>query len=116
MKSILVGMGAAAMLVCAGQACADGKDVYEQVCSKCHRTGLNGAPKAGNKTAWEPRVKAGLESLYHSALNGKNEMPAKGGKERLSDDEVKSAVEYLVGLAGLIAEGGGNRGISSEAH
>lgn len=115
MKSILAGMTAAAMLLFAGQACADGKEVYEQVCAKCHRTGLMGAPKAGNTAAWESRVKSGLQTLYDSALNGKNEMPPKGGKERLSAEEVKAAVEYLVGLAGLVAERGGNKAVSSEA-
>jgi cytochrome c5 len=114
MKSNLVGMGVAAVLALAGQAYADGKDVYEHVCSKCHRTGIMGAPIAGNKTAWEGRMKTGLQSLYDSALNGKNEMPPKGGKERLSIEEVKSAVEYLVGLAGLAVEAGSTKTLSSD--
>ena len=88
-------------MVLAGQAYADGKDVYEQVCSKCHRAGLLGAPVAGNKAAWEPRVKAGMDTLYESSLHGKNDMPPKGGKDNLSAENVKAAVDYLLGLAGL---------------
>src|SRR2546422_10319996 len=101
MKATFAAFCTTITLLFAGQACADGKDVFENVCAKCHRAGLNGAPVAGNRAAWEPRVKAGLETLYKSALNGKSEMPPKGGKERLSPDEVKSAVNYLIGLAGF---------------
>jgi len=103
MKATLAVLCAAITALFAGQACADGKDVFDNVCAKCHRAGINGAPLAGNRAAWEPRVKAGVQTLYKSALNGKNEMPPKGGKERLSPEEVKSAVDYLIGLAGFSA-------------
>lgn len=105
MKINIAAVGAAITLLVAGPVQADGKAVFEQVCSKCHRSGNMGAPIAGNKAAWEPRIKAGLASLYESALNGKNEMPPKGGKERLSAEDVKAAVDYLVGLAGFSADG-----------
>jgi len=96
MKATLAVLCAAITALFAGQACADGKDVFDNVCAKCHRAGINGAPLAGNRAAWEPRVKAGLDALYKSALNGKNDMPPKGGKERLSPEEVKSALYYLI--------------------
>lgn len=88
-----------------GQTHAAGKDVFERACATCHRAGINGAPVAGNRAAWEPRAKAGLQSLYKSALNGKNDMPPKGGKERLSVEEVMAAVDYLLVLAGFVADG-----------
>lgn len=83
------------------QALADGKSVFEQVCSKCHRTGVLNAPVAGNKAMWEPRVQAGMDKLYQSAINGTKDMPPKGGKDRLSDEELRSAVDYMVSLVGL---------------
>ena len=101
-------------LTLGGPVWADGKAVFEQVCSKCHRTGTLGAPIAGKREAWEPRIKAGLESLYDSALNGKNDMPPKGGKERLSAEEVKSAVDYLLGIAGLSVDGAGGKALTSD--
>jgi cytochrome c5 len=101
MKSTVVLEVLLATLVMADRADADGKSVFDQVCSKCHRTGVLDAPVAGNKAAWEPRVKAGRDRLYESAINGKNSMPPKGGKDRLSDDDAKAAVDYMVGLAGL---------------
>ena len=83
----------------AGGAPKDGATVFNTVCGACHNTGAAGAPKAGDKAAWAPRIAQGKEALYKSALNGKNAMPARGGAADLSDGEVKAAVEHLVGLS-----------------
>ena len=77
----------------------DGATVYNSVCSACHASGAAGAPKAGDKAAWAPRIATGTPALVKSAINGKNAMPAKGGNPDLSDAEIKAAVEYLIGLA-----------------
>jgi cytochrome c5 len=77
---------------------ADGKSIYDVTCVACHGTGAAGAPKAGDKAAWAPRMKTGMESLYSNALKGKNAMPPKGGNLALADAEVKAAVDYMVGL------------------
>lgn len=78
---------------------ADGKGVYDKVCTTCHATGLAGAPKFGDKAAWAPRISTGIDTLHKSALNGKNAMPAKGGNAALSDSEVQAAVNYMVSAA-----------------
>ena len=75
-----------------------GKQLYESVCVACHGAGIAGAPKAGDKTAWQPRIAKGKDSLYNSALHGKNAMPPKGGSTA-PDADVKAAVDYLVGMA-----------------
>ena len=77
----------------------DGKTIYDGTCVACHSTGAAGAPKAGDKAAWAPRLKTGMDALYAGALKGKNAMPPKGGNTALSDAEVKAAVDYLTGLA-----------------
>lgn len=77
----------------------DGAAVYAAVCQACHATGAAGAPKAGDKAAWAPRIATGTAALVSSAINGKNAMPARGGAADLSDAEVKAAVEHLVGLS-----------------
>ncbi len=81
----------------------DGKKVYDSLCQACHATGAAGAPKAGDKAAWGPRIAQGKETLFKHALGGfagkSGAMPAKGGNPALSDAEVKAAVEYMVGLA-----------------
>jgi cytochrome c5 len=78
---------------------AVGRKIYETTCVVCHGTGVAGAPKAGDKAAWAPRLKTGTNELYASALKGKGAMPAKGGNTALSDADVNAAVDYLTGLA-----------------
>ncbi len=74
-----------------------GEAVYTAVCQTCHAAGLAGAPKIGDKAAWGPRIASGNAALLKSAINGKAGMPARGGGADLTDDEVKAAVEYIVG-------------------
>ena len=76
-----------------------GKSTYDAVCTVCHGAGVAGAPKLGDKAAWAPRIKAGLDALHASALKGKGAMPAKGGNPALSDADVKAAVDYMVAAA-----------------
>ncbi|OOS22629.1 c-type cytochrome [Moraxella pluranimalium] len=77
-----------------GQA-RDGDVLYKAICSTCHDAGLIGAPKVGDKGAWAPRIGKGTATLYNSAINGFNAMPARGGAD-ISDDEVKNAVDYMI--------------------
>ena len=76
-----------------------GKKLYDTVCMACHAAGIAGAPKTGDKTAWKPRIATGKEALYHSAVKGKNAMPAKGGLASVPDADVKAAVDYMVSQA-----------------
>ncbi len=79
----------------AGGAPKDGATVFNTVCGACHTTGAAGAPKVDDKGAWAPRIAQGKDTLYKSAINGKNAMPPKGGSS-LSDDEIKGAVDYIL--------------------
>jgi cytochrome c5 len=76
-----------------------GKATYDAVCAVCHATGVAGAPKFGDKAAWAPRLKAGLEALHTSAIKGKGALPPMGGNAALSDADVKAAVDYMVAAA-----------------
>jgi cytochrome c5 len=80
----------------------DGTEVFEGACKACHGTGLAGAPKAGDKAAWAPRIAAGKATLYDHALKGfsgkAGVMPAKGGRTDLPDDLIKQAVDHMIAL------------------
>ncbi len=65
----------------------------------CHASGVAGAPKFGDKAAWAPRIKQGIDTLHNSALKGKNAMPPKGGNTALPDADVMAAVDYMVQAA-----------------
>ncbi|MBU0654658.1 MAG: c-type cytochrome [Gammaproteobacteria bacterium] len=80
-------------------AAIDGEKVYKSICFSCHDVGVANSPKLGDKEAWAPRIAAGAETMYGTALNGKGAMPAKGGNPALSDAEVKAAVDFMVGKA-----------------
>ncbi len=77
-----------------------GKEVVESLCISCHGTGANGAPKIGDKKAWEKRAAQGLSSLSQHALNGIRQMPPHGGNPSLSDTEVERAITYMVNQSG----------------
>ncbi len=78
---------------------ADGKKIFETTCVVCHGTGVAGAPKFGDKAAWAPRIKTGIDTLYKVALTGKGAMPPRGGNKDLPDADVKAAVDYMVAAA-----------------
>jgi cytochrome c5 len=72
-----------------------GEQAYTQVCSACHGTGVNGAPKIGDHAAWGPRIALGKDTLYKDAISGKGNMPAKGGTT-WPDATIRMAVDYMV--------------------
>jgi cytochrome c5 len=78
---------------------ADGKKIFETTCVVCHGSGVAGAPKAGDKAAWAPHLKEGMNALYANAIKGKNAMPPKGGNNALTEADMRAAVDYLTGLA-----------------
>jgi len=78
---------------------ADGKKVFDSTCTACHATGVAGAPKLGDKAAWAPRIKQGMDTLVQSATKGKGAMPPKGGNASLSDADLRAAIEYMVSQA-----------------
>ncbi len=98
-KMTAIALGLAMMGMTAAANAADGQAVYRQACFACHDSGAAGAPKLGDKAAWAPRIAQGKDALYHSALNGKNAMPAKGGRMDFSDEDVKAAVDFMVSQA-----------------
>ena len=75
-----------------------GEALYKQACVACHAAGVANAPKFGDKAAWAPRIKTGLDALTASAIKGKGAMPPKGGSTA-ADADIRSAVEYMVSAA-----------------
>ncbi len=103
-KTILVAASTVlSMGLTANVAMADGEAVYNSGCAACHAAGVAGAPKLGDKAAWAARVTKDPAELHTNAINGfqgeSGVMPPKGGFMNLSDDEVKSAVDYMVGAS-----------------
>lgn len=78
-----------------------GEEVYNTTCVACHGSGLAGAPKFGDKSAWSARIAQGNDTLHKHALEGftgkAGVMPAKGGMTTVTDASIIAAVDYMVG-------------------
>lgn len=99
----IVAVAIPATAAAGASAAAGGEGVYKNACVACHGAGIAGAPKAGDKAAWSPRIAQGKPTLYDHAVKGyqgkAGVMPAKGGNAALPDADVKAAVDYMVSLA-----------------
>ena len=85
----------------AAEALKTGKQVYGASCVGCHAAGVLGAPKYGSKSDWQKREKQGIKLLEKHAINGFNNMPAKGGNMTLKNGEIKRAIAYMLSESGF---------------
>ena len=84
---------------------AAGEKVYQSACFACHLSGAAGAPKLDDPAAWEPRLGQGMAGLLDSVTNGKGAMPPKGGFAHLTEDEIRNAIGFMLGQAGVSVDG-----------
>ena len=77
-----------------------GPQVYNTACLACHASGVGGAPVVGDTAQWADRIAQGVDVLTQHALEGfsgaSGYMPPKGGRIDLSDEEVTSAVDFMI--------------------
>lgn len=76
----------------------DGEQIYNEFCESCHATGVARAPKLGDAVDWMARINKGIDALYISAIKGvpATAMPPKGACSKCSDNELKTAVDFMV--------------------
>lgn len=82
----------------------NGFKIWAGTCENCHGYGTAGAPIPMESDAWKERIAKGKDILYQHAIEGffgpgDTMMPERGGNLELTDEEVKSAVDYMVALA-----------------
>ncbi|MDX1571117.1 MAG: c-type cytochrome [Xanthomonadales bacterium] len=77
----------------------DGELIYNNVCKACHGAGVAGSPKLV-AAEWEARLEQGMDTLVEHAINGyqgqAGYMPPKGGRPDLSDEQVRTTVQWMV--------------------
>ena len=92
-----------------------GRALWNGTCRACHLLGVAGAPAVTDFAEWDLRLPKGREALYRSALHGipaeeegKYRMPPQGGNPRLSEEQIRLAVDYkLAAIEALRAAGQG---------
>lgn len=73
-----------------------GEQVYEAACKICHHNGIAGAPIKGDQQ-WILRVtNKGMDTLVNSVENGLNAMPAGGGCNDCSREEIINAIQFML--------------------
>lgn len=92
-----------ALLLQGANVCAaSGEAVYKATCNICHDSGAGLAPRVTHREDWASRWQRGRAAMHDAAIKGvpNSAMVAKGGFTRLSDDEVKAAVNYMLARTG----------------
>lgn len=79
----------------------EGRNTWVQICQNCHLMGVVGAPQIGDAENWEARIAKGRNELYANAINGIGHdgswtMPPRGGEARLTDKQVRLAVDFML--------------------
>jgi len=74
---------------------SDGAAVYKENCSVCHSDGKLGAPKLGDKEAWEPLIAQNMDVLITKTLRGEHH-PKHGGCKYCTSEEIIEAIKYMV--------------------
>ena len=90
-----VHIAGAAPAVAAGP--RSGKDIYNSACVACHTSGVLGAPKLHDAADWQPRLdEKGYDQVWKNAVVGINAMPAMGTCGSCTEDDIKSAIDYMI--------------------
>ncbi len=74
-----------------------GPEIYDEVCDRCHKMGVDGAPELDDPTAWKPRIAKGRQTLLRHVFHGFNKMPARGDCGFCSDAQLAAALDYMLG-------------------
>ena len=86
--------------VIASDAPDTGKKVYINHCASCHEGGfkgwITGAPKTGDKQKWAPFLKKGPDVMTRNTIKGTEGMEPMGGCKDCTEDQIISAVEYIL--------------------
>lgn len=70
-------------------------ELYNQSCVTCHGAAVLGAPKTGDKAAWNARMKKGMPTLVLHVKEGYKNMPARGLCTTCTDADLANLIELM---------------------
>ncbi len=79
-----------------------GEKIFKEFCATCHgKPPLIDikAPRIGDKKIWQALLQAqGMSTLLNMTIKGFGAMPARGGCFECSDEQLRGAIEYMIGV------------------
>lgn len=79
---------------------SSGEQIFVTSCAGCHSGGfkgwMTGAPAIGDKDAWKPLAEKGVEAMTMFSIKGVNKMPARGGCQQCTDEQIRNTVQYML--------------------
>lgn len=99
MKKLAIASAMLALGIAASAQAEEAPAKYNMYCIGCHSTGAAGAPKTGDKEAWDARiaVAGGIDGLVASSKKGKGAMPPMGLCADCSDAEFSEIIQFMAG-------------------
>jgi len=99
--STALGVTAIALATSYSAPARSGEAVFAASCTKCHSGGIggfiSGAPDFEDSEDMEALASKGLDELTANTINGIGEMAARGACVECTDEEMRNAVEYMLG-------------------
>lgn len=73
--------------------------LYLQTCMACHTSAGSGAPQAGDRAAWEPRLRQGMDTLLAHTIDGYKGMPPLGSCMDCTEPQFEALIRFMAGTA-----------------
>jgi cytochrome c5 len=71
--------------------------LYVQTCMACHTSPGSGAPQAGDREAWKPRLSQGMDVLLDHAIDGYRGMPPLGSCMDCTAEQFEQLIRFMAG-------------------
>jgi len=96
-----LGVTAIAVATSHSTSARSGEAVFAANCANCHTGGIGGFFSGGPDIEDPEDLKAlsskGLDALTENTIAGVGEMAARGGCDECTDEEIRNAIEYMLG-------------------
>lgn len=73
--------------------------LYNRSCISCHARGSGGAPRTGDRAAWQPRLEQGMDVLLDHTIGGYKGMPPMGMCMDCTPEQFEKLINYMTGQA-----------------
>ncbi len=70
-------------------------EIYNRSCRSCHAQGTALAPLTGDRAAWAPRLKQGMEVLLEHTISGFNGMPPMGMCFDCEEEDFAALITFM---------------------